>query len=105
MDALGDCDAALSEKLYAGGSTNEELDADVADCHDMRAVDGPEGDCGDVGIDVVALSRSARRHACEQYAPLDSLSQARQKSWKQSMVMLLKVCRGGMTVVGIKLSL
>ena len=44
-------------------------------------------DVGDVGIDVVALSRSAKRHACEQYTfPLHSRSQAMQKSRKQSML-------------------
>ena len=46
-----------------------------------------EDNVGDVGVDVVALSSSARRHACEQYTvPLHSRSQARQKSWKQSIV-------------------
>jgi hypothetical protein len=57
---------------------------------------------GDEGAEVDALARSisARRQACEQYGPVDSLSQARQKSWKQSMIvvgMMLveeKKCRG-----------
>jgi len=74
----------LLEKLYAGDSTY--ADADVEERHDSMDSEGAEGDNGEVGAELLARSRSARRQACEQYGPFDWLSQARQKSWKQSMM-------------------
>ena len=45
-----------------------------------------DGDEGELGLELLAFSMSARRQACEQYEPsVHCLSQARQKSWKQSM--------------------
>lgn len=47
---------------------------------------------GECGPERVAFSRSAIRQAWEQYGPsAEALSQAMQKSWKQSIVLFLLV--------------
>lgn len=66
VDRLGDCKAALSAKLYAGGRMKAEPDAEVDDAHDSLDCDDPDADIGDVGAELLAFSRSASRHACEQ---------------------------------------
>lgn len=79
-------------KWYAGGRMCVALDDDVddADCHDSRDDRGEtEGDVGGEGAEACAFSMSARRQACEQYGPVEALSQAKQKSWKQSMLGVL----------------
>ena len=70
MDSLFSADEG---KPYAGARTKP---GDVAQ----------DGDEGELGLEWLAFSMSARRQACEQYDPsVHCLSQARQKSWKQSM--------------------
>jgi len=75
------------------------------DGHDRRDGAGWVGDADDGDGTGLARSRSAIRQACEQYGPLDSLldslSQARQKSWKQSMVSVVS-CRVVSCRLGLK---
>ena len=83
----GDCTVALSEKSNIGDASKASPGAVLLGRITDGVCDAVDCDVGDVGVDEVALSRSARRHACEQYTfPLHSRSQARQKSRKQSIV-------------------
>ena len=82
FDSLGRELFARCGNLYGGARTKPEPEPSPEDIVDLDEDEGYVGLCGGL-----AFSRSANRHACEQYGPLvDSRSHAKQKSWKQSIV-------------------